>query len=580
MKRAQWRGTVAFAILVALVLIAMSSVREVHGLQDRKKVAEMTEKMKTVCVGRFLIDVPENAVVTLSRAFIDGFDIVTRVEGEPEFNHRVRDREAEINNTRNDLGRKNMEVVKQVRSSGLSGKIFVFGRWRTSWMEGEKQIHAEAVAIEGHIRTDGVSFSFQSKHYDPKLVGNLPKLLTHLVQRGEFDIPVQPGFCIDRAIVRDPLTPDQTETVTMFAGLPGHPDLGIVFSSMAGTKRGPGMLARSAASTEKLPLYAKAAFRTLREGVRTINGLAGEELAVKVTEANFTSGFNFDWEMGGREDDVFAPFLTLELQTGIGPRSGGKPVQSSLAEPALVDLWDKISSSIRLRPASPPKAASVDPVVPPIGSYASAGDICPHTGWWLCTQGDEGVSVLGGQRQYLKKGQRMPQALLLPRQTLWQRVRGLQPSYESSAPTAWKLVDKRSYPRLKATDRLASATVVARADATGSTGGPAAPVGSYVKTGAPCPASGWWRCEEPHALDGTRWFAQDSLLPVATFQVPARAFGRSTGGPDIIQRRSTWQLLRYSLAPEPVHAQAGAGNPHVHDTGHGPLGPDKSKSST
>jgi hypothetical protein len=73
-------------------------------------------------------------------------------------------------------------------------------------------------------------------------------------------------------------------------------------------------------------------------------------------------------------------------------------------------------------------------------------------------------------------------------------------------------------------------------------------LGVNVRTGDVCPASGWWRCEEPHALDGTRWFAQGSLLPAATFQVPAGVFAKSTG-PEVIQRRSAWQLMQHAAAP-------------------------------
>jgi hypothetical protein len=173
----------------------------------------------------------------------------------------------------------------------------------------------------------------------------------------------------------------------------------------------------------------------------------------------------------------------------------------------------------------------------------------------LCSEGGSGVGVLGGQRQYLRKGQRMPQALMLPEQTLWQKIRGLQPSYESDHPTAWKLVDKRIHSRTALPVPLEPAVFSARADAmTPGEGAPpseavTADVGSYVKTGLPCPSSGWWRCEESHALDGTRWFAQGSLLPAATFKVPPGVFRKTTGHPEVIHRRSTWQLVRYAPGP-------------------------------
>jgi hypothetical protein len=88
--------------------------------------------------------------------------------------------------------------------------------------------------------------------------------------------------------------------------------------------------------------------------------------------------------------------------------------------------------------------------------------------------------------------------------------------------------------------------VIAAAD-TPSDAVPIVAVGTDARTGEACPASGWWRCSETHALDGTRWFPRGSTLPAATFQVPAGLFGRSAG-PEVIQRRSTWQLMRLAEA--------------------------------
>jgi len=158
-----------------------------------------------------------------------------------------------------------------------------------------------------------------------------------------------------------------------------------------------------------------------------------------------------------------------------------------------------------------------------------------------------------GQVQFLRKGERMPQALLLPHQTLWQKLKRVQPSMEHAQPTTWTLVDKRLRPRRSA----AVALVLAGMPAAGMPAagldldGDDAPLvqpGSHARTGEGCPASGWWRCEEPHALDGTRWFARGGLLPAATFQVSAGVFGKSAG-PETIQRRSVWQLMRHAQSP-------------------------------
>jgi hypothetical protein len=307
--------------------------------------------------------------------------------------------------------------------------------------------------------------------------------------------------------------------------------------------------------------FLRPAVKILREGARTINGLAGEELAAKVTEKSFTTSFTFDWESRGRHMDVQAPLLTLELQTGL-PRPGGKPVQSSLPEDVVSELWEQILPSIRLRAATATKEPVAQPPSVKLGTVAMAGEMCPASGWWQCSEGGNGVGVLGGRRQFLRKGQRLPQALLLPQPKLWEKVRGLQPSYEAGAPTAWKLVDKRHAPRGVGSGPLAQAVVPADANP----GAGAAPLGTLARTGEPCPASGWWRCEDAQALDGTRWFANGSLMPAATFNMPAGWFGKSAAGPSVIQRRSSWQLVRHGAAPvgmaaEPVSKPVPEGSP-------------------
>jgi hypothetical protein len=520
--------------------------------------------MKTVCVGRFLIDLPQGAEFSRSQTFIDGFRVSAFSESDEAFGARVAARQAEIEAQPNELRRKNLESVGKVDVNGFTGNVFVFGRNSSYTMEFGKRNVWENVVLEAYVHSGGLSFNFVSDGYDPKLVGNLPRLIKQLRVVPPGEIPGTPGFCFGAGMFIDPLTADQGEGTTIFISLPGHPDVAMAFSTMAGTRPGPGLIERSARASAREPFWVRAAFKTLRESKRTINGLHGEELAVKVTELNFSTVYGLDWEMAGKENEVLVPFLHLEMETGRNPNAGGKPVQSSLAQSAVLELWDKVSSSIRLRPAAPAKTAETGPSTPPLGAFAAAGDTCPETGWWQCNEGGNGVGVLGGQRHYLRQGQRMPQALLLPPQSTWEKLRGIQRSFESNVPTAWKLVDKRAGARGES-PLLAQATMPPHADALTDDGavapGPGVQAGASARTGEACPASGWWRCEDAQALDGTRWFAHGSLLPAATFKLPPGAFGRASGAPGVIQRRSNWKLVRLAQSP----ALAGAFAPATDD---------------
>jgi len=520
----------------------------------------MTDKMKTVCVGRFLIDVPEEAEIELRQARIDGFDIATFNETDDDFQKRVVNREAQIN-AKPDYrgGSKNMEAVREVKTeTGLVGKIFIHSRTveegtQGNGLGGVERYRDEGITTEALVHGHGISIDLFFEDRNPDLIEDLPKLVNQLVANPNNHTPAEPGFCMDRAYVRDPLNADQLEQIMMFGRLPNHPDVEFMFLVSAGLKPDEhGLLARNEAADEALSMAERMRITRLRAASREIGGLKGEEVAELVVEKNEARGHSFWWEVNGTEDNVFVPHLVFRMSTGNGNR---QPVPSSLSDGAALGLWDKISSSIRFRPSKPAEMSRVEAPPTPLGAYASAGERCPESGWWLCGDGGNGVAILGGQRQHLRKGQKMPQALLLPPQTIWQRMRGLQPSYESTTRTAWKLVDKRERDRTPPSVPLAQATLAAQADSGSaigtacSTAQPEVAIGYVARTGMQCPASGWWRCEESHALDGTRWFAAGSLLPAATFEVSAATLGRAFGARQAIQRRSVWQLVRHSVTP-------------------------------
>lgn len=547
------------AVLVFAGLAATWAVGKVLGQQGQgrsttNEAGHMTEKIKTVCVGRFLIDMPEEAQVELARARIHGFDIATFDESPEEFHARLAQREEEIKSKPDRLGgNKNLELVRDVETAtGLVGKIFVHSRLVTEGTAGNglenETYRYEGVAVEALVHGNGVSIDLGSEYYAPDQVDNLSRLVAQLVPNPGNALPHEPGFCIDQAYFRDPLKAEQREQITMFASLPSHPDIDFMLMLAAGAKPDEdGLLKRGEAAEAELSMMDRFRVTRLRAARREIGGITGEELVRRGIEANDAQVYSFWWEVNGIQHDVFTPHLELTMTTG---KSSNGPVQTSISEGAALELWDKVSSSIRRRAAEEQRPAMVQEPTLPRGAQAWAGDHCPQSGWWLCSDGGDGIDVLGGQRQYIKKGERMPQALLLLRQTLWDKLRGLQPSAEAKSRTSWTLVDTRARKRVPPPLPLAKAKAAATAETVVSVAGVDAngerrpPVGSYSSTGQACPASGWWRCEESHALDGTRWFALGSLLPPATFTVAPSIFGHSSTAPQAIQRRSAWRLMR------------------------------------
>jgi hypothetical protein len=543
-----------FKGLVALAVV-LGAAWSVGAVMNKQEVAKMTENMQTVCVGRMLIDLPQEADYGLYAAWIDGFDIDTTRESAEAFAARLAAREAEIRATPDRLGgNKNMESAKDVKTeSGMIGKLFVHSRYVSEGTQARglklERYRYEGIALEGHVHGQGISVSLTAKEYDPAKVDDLAKLIDKLVANPTNRMTTEPGFCIDSAYFRDPLTADQGERIRLSAGLRSHRDIEIHLDTIAGTEpTAQGLIERNTENMKDEPPEYAMRFTRLRAAPRTIGTLTGDELLLRVREENSVIVYGFRWEVLGTKDNVFIPDLSFKMATG---RSNEGRIPSSLSQAAALDLWDKIVTSIRVRPTQAPKVGTAESASQ-LGAFASAGDTCPADGWWECSAGGNGVAVHGGQRQFIRQGQRMPQALLLPSQTVWEKVRGLQSSYEDTRPTAWKLVDRRSRRRVVPDVPLAQAMTAAPAAATAAAGAgliDRASVGIYAITGNVCPAAGWWRCQESDALDGTRWFAAGSQLPAATFAVPAGGFGMATGTPKAIQRRGTWQLVRLAQAP-------------------------------
>jgi len=334
--------------LILMFFICKWSVGEMHNVKDKAKVAAMTATMKTVCVGRFLIDVPAEAQVFYRGAFLQGWDIaVYPDETEEQFANSLDSKEAELAAKNNEKDLPSLELARPINSNGVHGKLFIFDRnWVYGIEDGQRKDHTFAATL-AYARKENTSVKFSAEFGDTR-IDALAKIVTQFQPLAEDEIPTAPGFCFGRFMLLDPLTAEQNERVTMFFSLKDHPDFVFALDSAAGLKPPDSLLVRDARVRAEFESTSK----TYRRGPRTIGGLRGEELVEGFNEHNGTTGYSFEWESFPDQHDVFRPDLDLELTTGHPPRAGGKPVQSSLSDEALLILWDKIASSIRVRPTS------------------------------------------------------------------------------------------------------------------------------------------------------------------------------------------------------------------------------------
>lgn len=360
-RRLRWSRFIV--LFFGLTWAGIWAADQVRSMRDRSVVAELKRKMRTICVGRLLIDIPAEAQVNLPDARIGGFEVETIKESDAEFQKRVLLRQNDINDRSPAFdGTGGMVKARELHADGVVGRIFAFGVNRDYTMNGDRKVTIEYFSVEAHGRSNGLSVILSADYADESMVGLAEALLTRFRPRGESEIPAELGFCVASAIFVEPSAPHKNENITMFVALPRYPDVGIALFSIANAKPGPTLLARvadidAAADVEEVLRTTK-----LRSAGRAINGMAGEELAERFREPNFTTGYSLQWETRGIQGDLLRPYLSLEMQAGASPKAGSAPVDARLHKDAVLALWDSVSSSIRVRTINPqPRALASQP---------------------------------------------------------------------------------------------------------------------------------------------------------------------------------------------------------------------------
>jgi len=397
--------------------------------QVKTMTAEMKDlKMKPMCVGRFLIDLPADAEVSYRGAMIAGWSIATYEETDEQFAERVKKKEMQLSGEKNERGRPSLESTHLVDKNGVHGKIHVFGR---EWIRGlPNEPLSENVRIEAMIRVQKHSFNLTIEYADDKDLKELAELVTQFRSREENEIPTEAGFCFDGGFITEPITVAQKERTTMFVGLNGHPDVSIMLDMTAGITTPKTLLQRDAEAS--INDENRSRFHTFRRGPRPFNDQAGEEVLERVHEFNGNYGHAFMWELiHNKSDSVFTPLMSFEMTTGNG--QPGTTVDSSLTDAEALVLWDKMLSSLRVRPVVAAKPVAVSPPPVPLGTRADSGMVCPATGWWRCVD----ALALDSTRRF-ERGQIFPMATLRQQLSLLERLKGT-PNV-TSQPARWELV--------------------------------------------------------------------------------------------------------------------------------------------
>lgn len=401
--------------------------------------------MATICVGRFLIDVPEDAKIRFSPARIGGVNINAWPAYSPKQLQADIDEQVQaLEGQTNEFDLPSLEKNVVVDAVNFKTTMLYYAREKPlDKIEYGQKIKGieQGITVDAWGIAGDKAYRFTGKHLaSPRYENDVLNVVKRFESRSALQIPDAPGFCTELGMVHDPIAADEYEAVTMFASVKGHPDIAIRLDTLVnGDDLHDSVLVRDAQNNIKHEN--PSIFKEMRKGARSFNGLDGEEVLDKIKRQNGTSAHFFMWASMGKMHDVLSPKLTLELETGIG--RPGEKLNSSLSDEAVVALWDRVSSSIRLRPVSAAKKTiqAAPPVGVPLGTLAATDRVCPQSGLWEC---NESGDIQGGKQRFFLAGQSMPHAVLLGTSSIMNRLRGEQPSHRIA--TVWKLLAYESSP--------------------------------------------------------------------------------------------------------------------------------------
>lgn len=315
------------------------------------RIERLFSKTKSLCVGRFLLDVPENTIVTYGPSETP-WPITTHVGKANETDAIIATRLGEIENEKrfaSGLLRSKETFVGRIIDGAAPGQKIVFGV--SSGGTGIYRIDSYILINEDLFVQRASAIPIDKD----EVIQNLNAIAIALRSRVASDVPTAPGVCIEDGFVTetDALS---YEAVNLGVRLAEFPD---VHFSVSLTKKDE--LVESDALEPRLRQAEEIARREghaawyarikmLRRGYRTLGKWRGFEiLARKPAQATEEESHEFAFLSQGEPNNPYLPVLDLELHSGVqGNQIGG--VRPSVTDDEAVEIWDRLISSIRVRP--------------------------------------------------------------------------------------------------------------------------------------------------------------------------------------------------------------------------------------
>lgn len=320
----------------------------------KESVGNILSNTKTVCVGRFVIDVPRTSEIIYGPT-IAGVDIRYLEKGNLSVPEIVDRRLRDLSERMQDAS------PKLKKEGGMLGKV-VDGR-----LPGQKILYTVSPGVSSFYNIESYqssgnsvfvltaeAFPEQVEHL--RIVTELNSLASKVSERHEADIPSLPGVCVKNGFISAPQSL-KFESFTLGIRLAERPD--VHFSALFTLKN---RVVESDALEPRLIKAEQEAYKNgngqwysrikmLRKRPREIGQWKGfEALARLPAQRSQGETHHFSYVDVGVPNDPLTPMVSLEMSTGVKDNKIGV-VPPSISDEEAIRIWDSMLATLRVRPA-------------------------------------------------------------------------------------------------------------------------------------------------------------------------------------------------------------------------------------
>ncbi|SAL33090.1 T6SS immunity protein Tli4 family protein [Caballeronia humi] len=350
-----------------LLLIAACSKNPLPLTQPEKQtMTELTASLKTRCVGRYLIDMPSDALSTGS-ATIQGVTFEATSMTNETFEQEMTARETELKSKVNRHGYRVLYDYGQISNTphsryfvalrdvddtaDLSRAIEAY-KWDAGYQLKLRIEASDWVHSEYKKKVQGTPYAVPDMSLNdvPEKTNLVMDLIRKVRGRADDEIPAEPGVCFLGGFL--PRKAANGEDISVLFAMKDRTDAFFTLQTNTDLRELPRdtLLNRLPDIRSKIK-DPNANGRIIRSGTVQVGGIKAEELLLSGTTTARIAGHVFTLEANTATSGSMTPYLVLDMGNGSINTFARNGIQkASLTDGEAIALWDTVSRTLRPRP--------------------------------------------------------------------------------------------------------------------------------------------------------------------------------------------------------------------------------------